>query len=425
MIALLLLTLPLSAQEITLEQCYLIALDHNPLKRAAKEGALAAKENYFASYAAFSPTLTGRASFQRFKDHIFLPSLPNGFLIPSEVGPIDDYLFILESNWVLFDSGLSQARWLYARAGHQLAKQQFQAVKQHILLEVALRFYDCLSAAAQLLVAQQQEQRAQEQLRIAQKRYRAGSVPLVDVLRAKTLKAQSRLSILQARSLEQQAQGALNIAMGLSPETPLIPLALPTDPPSPHHIDITQALEQASSQRPEIQAGWQAVCQARMQVHEAQAAFGPKLVASGKFGRHDSDFYPHDQDWAFGFGLEWPLFEGMRSTREWRSAQHQLQQAQANYEQTWLSVRQEVWNRWTDLQERFFALDVQQQALLEAQEAYRLSKRRYEEGANTFNDLIDATTALVNAQQTSAQGRFRYASAYVDYLWSLGALWPR
>src|SRR5262249_8761921 len=96
------------AKPLTLECAFSIALDQNPKKKAAEEGVLAQEELVLAAFSPYYPDLRGFASYRRFREFIFLPTINSPFplSIPRVVGPVNDYTFNVYSRYIIFDNGL-------------------------------------------------------------------------------------------------------------------------------------------------------------------------------------------------------------------------------------------------------------------------------------------------------------------------------
>ena len=80
-----------SGKPLTLAQCVAIALDRNPLRRAAEEGVTAARAVVGSVNSAYYPRVDLNAGYSRWERHIFLPDGVGQPGMTSSVGPTDDW----------------------------------------------------------------------------------------------------------------------------------------------------------------------------------------------------------------------------------------------------------------------------------------------------------------------------------------------
>lgn len=409
---------------LTLEKAFAIALDQNPRQRAADEDVLVYNEQFLAAYAPYYPDLTAFGSYYRFRDFIFLPQFQtfDNLQVPNVVGPVNDWMFNLQSRWILFDSGLRRARLYKALSNRYIAESQRAQISNAILLQVAESFFDYLRTQRLVEVAYADLNRSLDHLRIAESRQRVGAVPPVDLFRTKNEVAQANLTLIRAKSNFKIAQGTLNTVMGLPADQCLEvanDLGLDIDI---NKIDLCEYLQSAYYHRPEIDERLYQINYVEETIHEIKSEYGPTIRASGLYGKHDSDFFPKQTQWNFGVSIELPLFEGFRTTHNLKRARHQLYQAVANHDETALQVRQDVWNSHARLVESRQAISAASASELYAQESHRLANKRYAIGAGTLNELLDAETSLYQAEQDLVNSQFSFYTSYAQFLWSTGTI---
>jgi TolC family type I secretion outer membrane protein len=408
---------------LNLRDCVGIALADNPSGRAAAAGVLAAREAVGEARAPYYPEVGLQAGYRRFQTHAFFPDwvrIPAGS--SSVVGPTDDWLGGLRARYVLYDFGERRAQMQIARAGQGLAEEEALRIRQDILLAVYHGFFGLTSALEARTVAGQNLERTRDHLRLTRERKEAGAVPKADVLRAQVEVSNAELALVRAENLIRLARGNLNTALGRPVETPLALTAERQPLLGPEQIDLHQAFLQAVRSRPEIKAAVQKVKASRGKVERAQSSYGPRLKAEGGYGWRDNDFLPQDEDWAVALTIEWPLFTGFARKHRLAQARADLSREEADAQRLNLAVRQEVWNAFSRIQEAFQALQTTQTLVQEALESHRLSRERYEAGAGTITDLLDAQTALARAQASRVEAEWDYQIALAQFKRATGTL---
>lgn len=391
---------------LTLEGCVLIALDKNPLNRAAKEGVIAVEEAVGVARAPYYPTLGLTSGYDRWTRHAFLPSGVS--MASDQIGPIDDWSAGLEARLTLFDFGARRSKLRAAIAEQGATEEDAARTRQDIALDVHQSFYGLVAAKENLAVAQKNLARTEDHLRLTETRHEAGAVPIADVYRAQVEVADSRLELVRAKNLVRIASGDLNTAMGLPVELSIGVDARPEKIHSPADIVLDQVFAQAVQMRPELKAALYGIAARRHRVDEAKSAFGPTVEAYGNYGWRDDTFLPEDEDWLVGLSLELPLFAGFARKHELSQTQAELRQTEAQTLRLVQQVRREVWNAHSKLIESFETIQAAEVLVKDAQESMRTTRKRYEVGAGTITDLLDAQTALARAEATDVEARWNY-----------------
>ncbi len=408
---------------LTLPDCIRIALEDNPAGRAAAAGVQGAKEAVGEAGAPYYPEVGLQTAYHRFQSHAFLPSwvqFPPG--APTVVGPTDDWQAGLRARYTLYDFGERQAQLQVAKARQGLAQEEQARIRQDIVLSVYYGFYGMTSALEAKGVAEQNLDRSRDHLRLTNLRKEAGAVPKADVLRAQVEASNAQLALVRAENLIRLARGNLNLSMGRPVEKPveLIPSAQP--PIRPEQLNLSLSLDQAVQCRPEIKSALRKIEVSQSNIQAAKSAYGPRLRAEGGFGWRDSDFLPQDEEWSVGVTLEWPLFTGFARKHRLARAKADLSKEEAEAERLKLAVRQEGWNAFSKVTEAYQTLETTQTLVQDSLESQRLSRERYEAGAGTITELLDAQTALARAQGTRVEAEWDYQIALAQFKRATGQL---
>lgn len=401
-----------------------IALDLNPVTRAAAEGVRVAEEAVGEARAPYYPTLSVAASYGRWETHAFLPEGLVGSTIPSTIGPTDDWTAAFTGRYTLYDSGRRAADLRAALAQQRVAEHEAARVRQDLALEVRRTFYALVAARDGERVADTNLARAEEHLRLALERRAAGAVSGGDVVQAQVHVAEARLARVRVESLVQQARGALNTAMGLPVATPVEADSQEAPVAPPHPVEVSGGLAQALTDRPTIAAAVQRALAATEAVSAAQSAFGPKIAAEWSVGLRDSHFFPSERDWRAGVTVTWSLFDGFAKRHRLAGARAAHARDEAEVERTKQTVQAEVWSAHATLRETHEAIAAADVLIRDAEENVRIARERYRVGAGTVNELLDAQAALARAGAVRAQAAWDYRTARATYDWTIGRALP-
>ena len=129
-------------------------------------------------------------------------------------------------SWDPFDSGLTAGRVKEAQAGVLSARAQLFGAEELVTSDVSQAYLNLRTAEQRITTADAEVANAQESLRLAEGRYRAGIGTFIDVIDAQAALLTAQNNRINAQSAIDQARAAINHALG-------VPLATSTLPPMP------------------------------------------------------------------------------------------------------------------------------------------------------------------------------------------------
>ena len=402
-----------AGRPLDLDAAVRIALAENPLLRAAAEGVAAAGETVGVARAAYYPEVGLDSRYRRFDTHVFFPSgVP---ATDTTLGATDDWSAGFKLGYSLYDSGVRRAGTQAAKAGLAASREDAQRVRQDVVFGVHGAYYRVLSAEAARSAAVARVERARDHLRLAQTLKDAGSVPQADVLRARVELADSELAMVRAEGEVKIAYGALNTAMGLPAALPVVVDHPAMSIPDPGGHDPEASLARALEQRPELAAAQERIAAAKHQKEAIAGSYGPRLRAEASLGVRDAEVLPEDEDWSVGVALQLPIFSGYAKTHRVERATLEAKILEAEAEALANRVGQEVWAAASDLASAAEAVRQTAELEAEAEQSLALTRARYEAGAGTINDLLDAESTLTQAEsaRVASELGYRLATALV------------
>ncbi|MEW6367087.1 MAG: TolC family protein [Acidobacteriota bacterium] len=411
-----------TSQPLSLEAAVRIALDQNPVQRAAREGLISATEAVGAARAARYPTVSLDAQYRRWESHAFLPAGLSTSLPTDIIGPTDDWGLGLNLRYTVFDSGQRRAEERGARAKQAVAGEDVALTRQDVIYRVHRAYYALLAAQDSLSVAKSSLGRAEDHLRLAEEKKAAGAVPLVDVVRARTEVADAKLAVVRAEGAVRVAQADLDAAIGLPADTALDLAAPDAEIDPPGMKDLTSAFDIALHSRPELKAALDRIALNQSAVDLARSSFLPKVKASARFGWRDADFVPEDKDWSVGIAVEVPVFNGYLSRHQTAAARAELRKAEDETRALVLAVQQQVTSAYSRLKEAYQAVEATRSLREDAAESARLSRERYAVGAGTLTDLLDSEAAFAKADAIMVEAHYTCRVAKVTFQKATGDL---
>ncbi len=330
-----------------------------------------------------------------------------------------------------YSVGLGVASWeidFWGRIRHleQAALQNYlatdaaqRALRTSLVAELAhawllQREYDQRIAIARASVASRQES-----TRIYTRRYRVGASSRLELTQVQTLLTQAQALLEQLEQARERNGHALALLAGgpvdLTPQAGL-PDRLP-----PLQAALPSSLLTA---RPDIVAAEHQLAAANARIGAARAAFFPSISLTGMFGTASSEldglFQGGSRSWSFMPSLSLPIFTAGRLRNNLNLAEVRADMAVARYEKTVQSAFRDVADalsarHWLERQ-----LATQQQGLQVQRERTRLVRMRYDSGAISYLEVLDAERSLLQAEQDWVVTRRQLLATHITLFAALG-----
>jgi multidrug efflux system outer membrane protein len=312
----------------------------------------------------------------------------------------------------------SQAQLLATQWGQR-------AVVTTLVSQIASAYFDLRALDLQLEISKRTLDSRQESLRLTQVRERGGATSLVDVRQAEQLvyTATSEIAALE-REIAQQ-ENFISVLLGNNPSPVTRGRALSEQP---HAADVPAGLPSSLlERRPDIQQTEQLLVAANANIGVARAAYFPQITLTGNGGFQSTAlstlFTGAAGVWSVAAALSQPIFTAGRTRSQVALAEAREQELVLTYQQAIKQAFREVSDALIGYRKtREFR---EQQGLLvgSAQDARRLAQLRYEGGATSYLEVLDADTRLFSAELGFAQAQSNELASLVEIYRALGGGW--
>jgi outer membrane protein len=409
---------------LTLGEAMLLALKHNPALKAAGMSVETAEADLAKARARFLPTLNFHETYNysnnptqvfmnKLNQRVFTGQdfLLNNLNYPNAFG---DFRSSLVMRQPLFQGGEAYLGYQQARLGREMAAAYVLSSRQQLLFQVTQAYFGLQLAQEKLAVVRQALHTAAAHLKIAQTRFKAGTVVNSDVLSAQVHLAKLTQEEMTAASQVKIARSALATVVGLpeAGERPLAPAPREAAPLPPQLEDLKRT---AQEKRPDLKQLTLAARVAQQEYSKARLNYLPRL--------HVVAEYDVDQRRLFGSSadsytvmalLNFNLFNGLTDlakVRETRAKEAQARDLKRDLEDR---IRHQVTEAILALKTAHARLQVAETAVAQARESLRLIRLRYESGLTILVDLLTAEDASKNADLS------RVAALFDTYLAQAG-----
>ncbi|HYK37292.1 TolC family protein [Alloacidobacterium sp.] len=421
---------------LTLRQAVNVALEKNPLHKAAVADTKAASAEVREARSLLMPHLSFSETATRGDDpvYVFGSKLRQQRFTAADLAlnklnappPFGNFSTRFGGSWNLFDSFASWHGEGRAKQMNEAAKHQLDRTDQEIVFRVLSSYYDVLLAAKQFEVADQSVKTAKSIINSSQARFDSGLTVESDLLTAKVRLAARQEEAIRARNTLQTARSELNTAMGMPVESPfrfvegLAEDALP--------IPTLQEIEkQALTNRPDLKRIASEEAAQRHNVAMAKSSFGPRVNAFAGWEMDNPTFAAGcgGNNWQGGIEVQFDIFQG-GAKRAALSRQEALEEkAVAIKQRASDAVRLEVRRAYYDVETSRQQIEVARAAIAQAQESLRINQDRYDSGLTTITDLLGAEDATRRSQTDYWEAIYHFRTSYANLELATGNLNPQ
>ena len=303
-----------------------------------------------------------------------------------------------------------------------------EEVRRGIILSItsliASSYFDLLSLDAQLEIAKRTVDSRAKSLELFQQRWEKGDISQVEIsqLESEYWYAKSQIPLLEKNIV--QLENAMSVFLGRNPGA--IPRGQLIDdlilPDIPESLPST-LLER----RPDVLQAEQQLIGANARIGVVKSLYYPSLSLTGLIGFSNNDiaklFEPSSFVWNAGGSLLAPLFRAGEISSQVEAAEAVQRQAFFNYiksVQTAFSDAQNALIERKKTEEIYYADGKRLNAL---SNYYDLSNLRYQEGATSYLEVLDAERNLFNSELGYVQSRATLMKSVVGVFSSLAGGW--
>ncbi len=308
-------------------------------------------------------------------------------------------------SYLLLDFGGRSASVEMARQALIAADWTHNAAIQDVMLEVEQAYYQYLFSRALLESEQAAVKEAQASLDAADGRREAGVGTIAEALQAKTVLSQSQLELATTEGVLKTIKGVLATAVGLPANTDF-DVAPPADdlPMTDLTDDVDTLIEEAQRLRPDLAAARSRVREAEARVTQVKSAGRPSLVTNWDAGAITYTGSGSTQETYLGtLTLRVPLFNGLTQEYDELKAKADVETERARLDSLTQTIISQVWSSYYRLQTAGKRLEATKDLIDSAQQAYDVTRGRYQAGVGSILDLLTSQRALAEARARRAQ----------------------
>ncbi|MFY9644647.1 MAG: TolC family protein [Terriglobales bacterium] len=421
---------------LTLQQAVTIALEKNPLRKAALADTRVSSADVRAARSVLMPRLMFSETATRGNDPVYVfgselrqQRFTNADLALNRLNtptPIGNFSTRFGGTWNLFDSfaswhGVNRAKQMNDAAEHQLARTE-----QEIVFRVVDSYYAVLLATKQLEVAGQAVKTSQAIMDRSQARFDSGLVVESDLLTAKVRTAARKQELIRARNNLDLARAQLSTAMGVPVDSVFQPAEALAEHTLP--VPVLQEIEEkALANRPDLKRIQSEEAAQQQSVAMAKSSFGPRVNAFAGWEMDNPTFVAGGggNNWLGGIEVQFDIFQGGAKRAELSRERALQEKVMAMKQVAGDGVRLEVRRAYYDLDSARQEIEVARAAIAQAQDSLRINQNRYDGGLTTITDLLGAEEATLRSQTDYWEAVYRFHTSYANLELASGTLNPQ
>ncbi len=398
------------AESFDLASAVAFALAHNPSLRMAEKDIDAEAYGIGAAKAERMPRVDFGSGVTRYR---YPTPLTPIVLTPPIIVSI---LELPDFERTIYDAGASFRLPLYrggriagniriAAARKALAEENYAASRQDLIFNVTSVYHKILQLQRLLAANDASVAQLEGHLRDVTHLLRAGTVPRLDYMKTEVELAHVRDSRLLARNNLESTFALLRALMGMEEPTGEITLVEP--PPSgPERRTEQESMETALRDRPDYRAVAKKITIAEDRIKVARGKWLPDVYGSGQYVKRAGDGTSFQEDWVLGLRLTVPVFDGGLIRSEVDREKAGLEKARQEERALRLTIQREVKDAHLGIRHASDRMQVAYKAIESARETLRVERLKYETGAGTSTDVIDARAALLRSESAYYQALY-------------------
>ncbi len=294
-----------------------------------------------------------------------------------------------------------------AEMKRSVAQDNYSTTRQELVYNLTSVFYK-ISQLEKLLQANDATVKQLE----AHKRnvgiyFKTGTVPKLDLLKTDVELSHAQERRLFVKNNLESTYELLKTLMGIDDMSSNIRIE-----PEPQRKEavaapaLDESIQKAFLQRPEYTA---VTKKKKISEEKVKIAWGkrlPDIYAAGEYSGKSGDSLAFKENWSFGLKMILPVFDGGLIRSEIDKERNELEKVKEEERFLKIAITREVRDAYLGIANAEERIEVTEKAIASAKESLRVELLKYDTGAGTSTDVIDAQTALLRAETDFCQALY-------------------
>lgn len=407
-------------RELTIEEAVQVGIQNSKVLRQSQSRVEYADAKSSEINSTRLPSLKFAGAYTRLSDvpafTVDVPALipgasANKFVLSPSV--LNNYNMRLSVQQPLFTGFKLDASAAAADYTVEATNQEFKEDRGGLIYNIKSAYWNLFRAVEFNKVADENVETIKSHLKDVRSLLDQGMATNNDILTAELQLSDAQLKQINAKNGVRLARVNLNYTLGI-PLSTEVELASSLEHDSGSSANLDSLVATAIEVRPELRAMEARVKATEAGVTAAKSGWWPQLYLTGNYysSRPNQRILPTTDafrdTWDVGVSVTLDIWNWGTTLHQVDEAQAQLAQTKEAFGQMQDGVTLETTQSYLNLEQAKERIEVSRRGVAQAEENYRVSNRRYNEGLVINSDMLDAAVAV-------AQAKVTYTQALVDY----------
>lgn len=402
-------------ETLTLEEAVHRALDASPAVHAAeaKAGAALERSKQAKGHRWGSLDLAETYSYSSNPAEVFALTLNqerfdfDDFFTsdPNRPDPLSTWMTTLDLTLPIYTGGALGARIDQAETMADADQEHLRHTGEQVAFETITAYVNLAKARENVALLTKARATTAEHVALAESYAEQGFVLNADVLAARVYLSEMDELLQQAKNGARLAEAALNFHMGADQATPRTLAPLPTPPPVTGALDDWTAA--SVGRRHDLAAARRQLDAGRLERKAARSAYLPEVAVVGRYGFYDdTPFGGNGSSGSVMAVAKIDLLGAVTGGNARTAAELDTVSYEADIRRFEEGIRLEVRQAWQDLETARARHTTARDIMAAASESLRVREHRFKQGLDKMVDLLDAETALREAETRELVARY-------------------
>ena len=407
------------SQTYSLNESVQVALENKETLKASVMDLQTSKQNVRESYSTILPSLRFSSSMSesQFPQQTGGYNPSSGEIILDQISSITSASSNISLSQNIYDGGVWWNTIRQAKNSYKISEEYNRQIKTNIIKGVHSAYFNYLKAAQLLDVSRSNLMSAQQQLSLAEQRFKLGSSKKTDFLKAEVRFGQARVDLVNNDAALQNAYMNLKNSMGLigknidfSVEEVEAPMEIIPE------FETGFTLLQKSN--PSVKAKQYQITAAEINEKIAKGARMPNISAntsvsgsSDNIGDALSNSTNEKQRINTGLSISIPIFSGNSISTRIQKAKISVDKQQSEYLTQLQDLSVQLRYTLDRLKNYEEIIPINETVLESAEEDLKLAQVRYAQGSTTILEVLDSQVSVQQAKSSLIRSKY---DAYIE-----------
>ena len=297
----------------------------------------------------------------------------------------------------IFKGGRLYRAVLVAELRKAIAQENLVTSKQDLIYNLSSVFFKIAELEKLLVATDGNVKQLEAHKRDVELLFKTGAVPYLDLLKTDVQLAYAIEQRLSVKNNIESAYELIKNLMGMDDMERRIAIVY-HEAASPAPPFLEDSLAKALAQRPECKAIAKKKKIFEERVKIAQGKRLPDVYVGGEYGGKAGDSFAFKENWFFGARLSIPVFDGGVISAEVNKERTELQKVLEEERSLKLTITREVRDAYLNIAYARERTETARKTIESAKENVRIERLKYQTGAGTNTDYLDAQTDLLRTE---------------------------